>query len=393
MSPDKFTEKSSTSWISRLGGSIKSIFFGLLLFLGSMILMWYNEGRAVKTAKGLKEGGAEVVTVSSTAVDPANNGKLVHVSGRLTTNDVLLDDQFGIKVNALKLKRNVEMFQWREITTTSTKEKLGGGEETVKSYSYEKEWSGNLNKSTSFKVQVGHENPLSIPYAGFTRTASNVTLGKFKIPEGMMNSVSSFFEYSFDSIPNNKDSLRVHSDGVKTFIYNGTGTMSEPNIGDIRISYDIVAPNDYSLIAKQYNNTFETYTASNGTSIQMLQAGNRSAESMFQSALKGNKALTWILRFVAIFMMFFGLKTIFSPLQVISDLIPIVNAIVGLGISLASFLVTLALSCVVISVAWIFYRPILGISLLVVAGGIMYYFMRKRKAAKASLENTDEATT
>ncbi len=387
MAPDHFEEKTSTSWISRLGGSIKSIFFGLLLFLGSMVLMWYNEGRAVRTAKGLEEGGAEVVTISSTTVDPANNGKLVHVSGRMTTNDNLSDDQFGITVNALKLKRNVEMYQWREIVTTSTKEKLGGGQETVKSYSYEPQWSNNLNKSSSFKVQVGHENPASIPYAEFTRTASNVTIGKFKIPEGMLKGVSSFFEYSFDSIPNNKDSLLVHSDGVKSFIYKGKGTIAEPKIGDIRISYDIVAPNEYSLIAKQFNNTFESFTATNGTTIQMLQAGNRSAESMFASALKGNKALTWFLRVLAVFMMFFGLKTIFSPLQIISDLVPIVNNIIGLGISLASFLLTLALSCIVISLAWIFYRPILGISLLVIASGIIYYLIRKRRAAKLSMKN------
>lgn len=386
MAPDNFTEKTSTSWFSRLGGSIKSIFFGLLMFLGSMVLMWYNEGRAVKTAKGLKEGGAEVVTVSATAADPANNGKLVHVSGRMTTNDELVDEQFGIRVNALKLRRNVEMYQWHEIVTTSTKEKLGGGEETVKSYSYEKKWSPTLNESSRFKVRVGHDNPSSMPYAAFTRTASNVTLGKFKIPAGMMNGVSSFFEYSFDSIPNNTDSLLMISDGVKSFIFKGKGTMSEPTVGDVRISYDIVAPNDYSLIAKQYNNTFEAYTASNGTSIQMLQAGNRSAESMFESALKGNKALTWILRIVAIFMMFFGLKTIFGPLQVISDLIPIVNAIVGLGISLVSFLITLALSCVVMSLAWIFYRPLLGIGLLVIAGGIFFFIWKKRQAAKAEMK-------
>ena len=68
------------------------------------------------------------------------------------------------------------------------------------------------------------------------------------------------------------------------------------------------------------------------------------------------------------------------------------NSIVGFGISIASGLVSLILSLTIIAIAWIFYRPILGISLLVVAGGIMYYFVRKRKVAKASLENTQKKT-
>ncbi len=33
----------------------------------------------------------------------------------METTDSLSDDQFGIKVNALKLKRNVEMYQWSRV--------------------------------------------------------------------------------------------------------------------------------------------------------------------------------------------------------------------------------------------------------------------------------------
>ena len=70
MAQNSFTETTSQSWISRLGGSIKSILFGLLLLIGSIVLMWYNEGRAVKTHKGLEEGGANVVSVESSSIQP-----------------------------------------------------------------------------------------------------------------------------------------------------------------------------------------------------------------------------------------------------------------------------------------------------------------------------------
>ncbi len=387
MAPDNFTERTSTSWISRLAGSIKSIFFGLFLFFGSMVLMWYNEGRAVKTAKALDEGSANVITIGSDAIDPLNNEKLIHVSGKITTSDILQDDQFGIQVNGLKFRRNVEMYQWFEKVTTSTKKKLGGGEETIKSYDYEKKWSPSVNESSRFKISVGHENPSNIPYASYTRISSGAELGKFKLTQAIINGLSTYTKYRVDSIPNNSDSLSIAYDGERSFIYNGDGSITDPYIGDIRISYDIILPNDYSLIAKQLDSTFDVFTASNGTNIQMIELGNHSAENMFESAKKGNTMLTWILRAVAILMMFFGLKTILNPLQVISDLIPIVNSIVGFGISLISSLITLALSFIVISLAWIFYRPVLGISLLLIAGVITFYLLRKRKNKEVPVDN------
>ena len=44
--------------------------------------MW-NEGRAVRTAESLEEGAGAVVSVPADAVDPGNEGKLVHVSEQL----------------------------------------------------------------------------------------------------------------------------------------------------------------------------------------------------------------------------------------------------------------------------------------------------------------------
>ena len=64
MSNDSFSEFSSQSWLSRLGGAIKGVLIGIVLFLISFPLLWWNEGRAVKTAKGLQEAGGSVVSVS-----------------------------------------------------------------------------------------------------------------------------------------------------------------------------------------------------------------------------------------------------------------------------------------------------------------------------------------
>lgn len=385
MAKNSFTETSSRSWISRLGGSFKSILIGLVVLVGSIVLMWYNEGRAVKTAKGLEEGGASVVSIESNKIEPGNNGKLVHVTGRVETKDTLTDPQFGIKVNALKLKRDVEMYQWVQKTHRTTREKFGGGEETVTTYSYVKEWNSSTIKSSTFKEVHGHENPAQKPYADFSKNAQNVNLGKFKIPESILSKISGHYEFTFDNIDSTVTNAQLINDGVNTTIYVGEGTVAAPQIGDVKINYKIVSPGDHSIIAKQFNNTFERFKTSNGTTLEMVKSGSVSAENMFEAAIKGNKTLTWILRIVAIFIMFFAFKSILKPLDVIGDLIPFVGSIVSFGTSLAAGLTTVVLAFVVIALAWVFYRPILGISLLVIAGGVFAYMIansRKRKALK-----------
>ena len=69
-----------------MGGSIKNVVFGLVLFVVAFPVLFKNEGRAVIAAKRLEEGRGAVVSLpTANAVDPANEGKLVHVTGRAAT--------------------------------------------------------------------------------------------------------------------------------------------------------------------------------------------------------------------------------------------------------------------------------------------------------------------
>src|SRR3954468_18054600 len=148
---DVFTEVSNTGWLGRIGGSIKGVLVGGILTLICVGVLFWNEGRAVKEAKRIEEGRTACVSVDTGKVDPANEKKEIHISGDATTADKPADEAFGVSASAIRLNRIVEMYQWKESKKTETKRKLGGGEEKVTTYTYEKTWDDDVIDSTDFK--------------------------------------------------------------------------------------------------------------------------------------------------------------------------------------------------------------------------------------------------
>src|SRR5579863_1265184 len=102
---DSFIETTHQSWLSRLGQSVAGLLIGLLLIVGAIILLFWNEGRAVQTARSLTEGEATAIDVDAAKVEAGNDGKLIHVSGDLATTAPLTDSDFGITTPAARLVR------------------------------------------------------------------------------------------------------------------------------------------------------------------------------------------------------------------------------------------------------------------------------------------------
>ena len=105
--------------------------------------MWWNEGDFVKTKNALNEAkGVTVELPNVQKVDPAFNGQLVHACALADTQDFIRDPVFGIGGVGIGLERKVEFYQWTEHSRTEKHQKLGGGEETVTTYSYDLNWAG-----------------------------------------------------------------------------------------------------------------------------------------------------------------------------------------------------------------------------------------------------------
>src|SRR4029079_4628826 len=98
--------------------------------------------------------------------------------------------------------------------------------------------------------------------------------------------------------------------------------------------------------------------------LALVDYGTLPAGAMFQAARNANTALTWALRFVGFLVLFIGVRSLFGPLRVFADVVPLFGRIVGAGLGLVSFLVAAPVALITIASGWLFYRPLLAFVLL-----------------------------
>lgn len=362
-----YVEMEHEGWFGRLGNALKGIVVGIVLFVASFPLLAWNEGRAVKTARSLAEGAAAVVSVASDTVASANDGKLVHMTGKAVTDAVLKDDLFGVADQAIKLRRAVEMYQWKETVRTETRKKVGGGKVRTKHYSYSRVWSDDVINSSRFK-QAGHENPGRMPFDSKTVVADDVRLGAFRLSDGLVAKVG-----GFESLPVNASHLAGLSDSVRAGLQIDNGVFyrgespADPQIGDVRIAFKTARPLDVSILSQQVGASFQPYQTQAGRAIEDLRSGIMSAEQMFDQLETENALLTWGLRLAGFLCMAIGIYLVLNPLGVLADVLPFLGDIVHGALGLFAALVAAGLSLVTIAIAWIVFRPLLGAGLLGVA--------------------------
>jgi len=382
---DTFTEVTRTSWFSRIGSSIKGLLFGILLVVIGICLLFWNEGRAVKTHKALMESQGLVISINAQETAPLMNGKLVHLTGEATTPQTLSDNLLPVSTQALKLQRKVETYQWEETSHSEEKKNMGGDTETITTYHYEKVWSEKHIDSSKFKKSHGHQNPEKWRYQSETWTADQISIGQYQLSETHKNNINNFQTLMIPSDIELPKGVAKNSAGL----YYGKDERA-PKIGDQQISFLYIPAQTYSVIGDLAGATLIEHVASNGRPIALLQAGNHTADAMFEKAKSDNVTLTWAIRLAGSLLLIIAFNMIFKPLSVLADIAPLFGNIVAIGTGIVSFLLGLSLALTTISIAWIFYRPLVGLMLLVAAAGLVYLLKRKSNkiVQQSSLQHT-----
>ncbi|NLL37202.1 MAG: primosome assembly protein PriA [Fretibacterium sp.] len=415
-----YTETTQRSWGDRIKGAFGGVIVGIVLFLAGTFLLYWNEGRTVKTGGAINE--AKLVTVAMpdiSKVDPAFSGKLVHAFGQAVPQGEVVDPIFGVSLNAIRLSRKTQYYQWVEHSKSETRKKVGGGEETVTTYTYKKEWTSKPVDSSQFRDPKYRQSFSNLAAQGITRAliggdyallsevganfvlarfddetfyAPEVSFGAYKLSESQKRGVGgstpltlsisaeqkkSIFERldpnlirkpalapaSSDEAPEPENKL-IHVEN--NTVYVGL-TPGSPRIGDVKVTFEHVPPAEITIIAQVVGDTFEEFTASNGYTFSRLNMGKVGIEKMFADAKTENTVIAWVLRVVGTLLVIIGLGKVLAPLSVLADVIPILGTLVGVGTGLVSFLLGLAWSLLVIAIAWLRFRPVLAGSLIAVS--------------------------
>ena len=230
--------------------------------------------------------------------------------------------------------------------------------------------------------------------------AENVSFGAYKLNEDLIKRMSSteeielalsdellsqfdkntkeayerFYEKkteASDSVQTDSGYQYIHVKGNE--IYYGLNP-AVPQVGDVRVTFVKVVPAKVTIISEVDGDSFKAFKAKNGKRFQTLVMGKKSMDEIFDAENSNNTLITWLIRIVGTLLVIGGLKGIFGIIETLLKVVPFLSNIVGWGIGLVCTVVGLVWSLVVIAIAWVFYRPILGITLLVIAGLLIWIF-------------------
>ena len=364
-----------TDVIKRKKKQKSGIFGGIICILLAIIILFYNEGRAVDTQKVINIAKKELIEVSPSTVDPNNEGKLIVTSGQINLlNDMVYDSEFNVSMKTGKLTRVVEMYQWTERCEDDS-----NGTETC---TYTKKWSSDIIDDRNF--ETGHNNPDTMPYESKTFIMDNVKLGAFKLNDNLLNQLSTKTEFKelSEDVANSKN-LNIKDGAYTTY-------KETPEVGDVRISFLYNDAKDITIMGVQRADSFEEFkTEKNDYTILALEEKILSGNEFTELLTSQNKTMTWIFRLVGTILMIAGVASILSIIKYLASYIPFLGKFVMNAIGLISILVGLALSLVIIAISWFVVRPVLSIILLVVIGGLIYLSVMINKKKKQT-QPTDQ---
>ncbi|XP_018606715.2 transmembrane protein 43 isoform X1 [Scleropages formosus] len=384
--------RATPGFLERLSETVGGALLGVGLLAVSFYVLFTNEGRAQRTAASLDEALSQVVLLHPPFVpELQTNNQLVHLSAPLRTTQPLFDPNYQVAVAAVKLRREVEMYQWVEYQDSRDYQE-DGETRSETTYTYNTEWRSEVINSRNFDKEIGHLNPSAMAVESVTVVAPEVWVGGFSLSKGLLEKINNFQRLSLGSFPAAASDpfLTVHED----YFYHATNprrpevtvacvfacvcmrsfssshALFHGQVGDVRVSFSyagLSGEGSYpgpaqvvTVVAMQRDNQLVSFRSTSGEQIEILYLEELSAQEVFEKEHRMNSMKTWALRAAGWALMFLGISLATRIVYTLVDWLPVVRDVVNVGLKLFALCVSSSLALLTIAAGWIFYRPLVA---------------------------------
>jgi len=400
--PNTFKTVSRTGFGSRIMSAIVGVPIGIILIFGSCIMLYWNEGRVDYSKIASKS-----TAVPASQIDQSENGKFVSVTGVVSTNQQIGDGAYLKPGPYIAVQRTVGEYAWVQTESTQSQNNTGGSSTNTTTYNYTEEWTNNPQNSSTFQYPQGHQNP-SLPIESSTIEATSGQVGAYSFDPQTIK-LPALQNISLNSsninlpIPSSSTATTTEANPLSNltiaspqYLFGGGGSLTSPQLGAIRISYQALQSGTTVTVFGQLNNgSLTAYTdSSNHTIYDLLNGDRQTAIATLHSQYE--KTL-WLFRLLGIGLIWLGLMLLFNPLDTLLDFIPIVGEIGGLITVIITLPVALILGGSVIIVSYSVHRPIdlvIVVILVMVIWIVLFKMIKKiRNIPKRGSSNNSSPQT
>ncbi|XP_048481836.1 transmembrane protein 43 homolog [Plutella xylostella] len=341
----------------------------MVLFAGVTYFLIWAESQTIRSNLMLEELVSAAVTVDVHSDDEVSRleGRVVHTVGPLRILEPITEPDYNIQVQAVKLRKRVQMYQWIEETSDQEHFLTEPGDESQKTYWYHKDWRDYVVDSNLFYIRPGHENPTSMPLFSETHVADYVKIGWLNLGLDVKRKVNDYYEIWSDSRPERTD-IKLHSG----FYFHGDSAL-EHEIGDLRVHFSYAGREEdiYTAVGLVEAGTIQPYTAPSFPSadpISLLRKGSFSLQQLHDLERRDANVHTWKYRFLGFIQVFASAMTLHP------DWVPLFLQCTWVSNNLrrcsrvwVNFVLSVSYTLFIVSLPWLVHKPMFGLLVLCLA--------------------------
>lgn len=248
---------------------------GVVIAAGAAGTLLWNEWRLARQFSALGEAETSLAQ---------GDGAAVYRTGEARASGPARDPEFGVVVQALRLDRTAETYQWIE-------HREGSGDNKV--LRYERVWSPVLIPSQRFEQRSTHVNPPRLRVADARFTGGEVLLDGLALDPALADRLPATRElFPERERPLAAEGLAFRRDG--DWLY--SGDPQEPRIGDVRVRFAAAPEGRVSVVAAEADGRLVPWRGRSGAVAALAAYGDVPAAELLGAAARGDWREGWALR-------------------------------------------------------------------------------------------------